>query len=66
MSRYLGDDVWVGRGKGSGSEPEKDGAAAVIVPVPYDLTSSWRKGADQGPRALIEASAYVELYDIET
>lgn len=40
--------------------------AAVVVPVPYDGTSTWRKGADQGPAALLEASAHVELYDIET
>ncbi|MFQ5530234.1 MAG: agmatinase [Gemmatimonadota bacterium] len=66
MSRYLGDDVWVGRGKGSGCDPETESAAAVIIPVPYDLTSSWRKGADRGPQALLEASAYVELYDIRT
>ena len=39
---------------------------AVIIPVPYDETSTWHKGADAGPRALLEASAAVELYDIET
>jgi len=39
---------------------------AVIVPVPYDGTSTWHKGADTGPEALLEASAAVELYDIET
>ncbi len=66
MSRYLGDDVWVGQGKGAGADPETEAAAAVIIPVPYDLTSSWLKGADRGPDALLEASAYVELYDIET
>jgi len=38
----------------------------VIVPVPYDLTSTWMKGADKGPEAIIRASAAVELYDIET
>lgn len=41
-------------------------AAVAILPVPYDLTSSWKKGADRGPSALLEASAIVELYDIET
>ena len=41
-------------------------AQAVIVPVPFDLTTSWMSGADRGPRAIIEASGYVELYDIET
>jgi agmatinase len=38
----------------------------VIIPVPYDGTSTWIKGADKGPAALLEASANMELYDIET
>lgn len=38
----------------------------VVVPVPYDGTSTWVKGADKGPDAVIEASANMELYDIET
>lgn len=41
-------------------------AQAAIIPVPYDLTSSWHKGADKGPAALIKASAALEWYDIET
>ncbi len=41
-------------------------AAAVVLPVPYDETSSWMKGADRGPAAVIEASTYVELLDTET
>jgi N1-aminopropylagmatine ureohydrolase len=45
---------------------DKNKSAAVIVPVPYDNTSTWIKGADKGPQALIEASANMELYDIET
>lgn len=43
-----------------------DTARAAIIPVPYDLTSSWKKGADKGPAALINASGTVELFDIET
>jgi agmatinase len=38
----------------------------VILPVPYDKTSTWIKGSDKGPQAIIEASANMELYDIET
>ncbi|MCR4368695.1 MAG: agmatinase [archaeon] len=38
----------------------------AIIPVPYDGTSTWGKGADKGPWALFEASANMELYDIET
>jgi len=41
-------------------------ASIVILPVPYDRTSTWMKGADRGPSALLEASANLELYDIET
>tara|TARA_Y100000034_G_scaffold44576_1_gene54749 strand:+ start:40356 stop:41216 length:861 start_codon:yes stop_codon:yes gene_type:complete len=38
----------------------------VIIPVPYDKTSTWIKGANKGPEAILEASANMELYDIET
>jgi agmatinase len=38
----------------------------VVLPVPYDMTSTWMKGADKGPEAIIRASGTVELYDIET
>lgn len=38
----------------------------VILPVPYDGTSTWVKGADRGPEAIIEASEHMEVYDIET
>lgn len=41
-------------------------ARIVILPIPYDGTSTWGKGADKGPRALIDASRNMELYDIET
>ncbi len=38
----------------------------ILIPVPYDGTSTWGKGADKGPEALLEASENMELYDIET
>src|SRR5690625_1686697 len=38
----------------------------VLIPVPYDGTSTWGKGADKGPEAFLEASENMELYDIET
>jgi agmatinase len=45
-------------------DPER--AAAAILPVAYDGTSTWKKGADRGPAAILEASTQVELYDVET
>ena len=41
-------------------------AAVAILPVPYDGTSTWIKGADKGPEALLDASFNLEFYDIET
>ncbi len=43
-----------------------ENAAVVVLPVPYDETSTWGKGADKGPDAILVASANMELYDIET
>jgi agmatinase len=41
-------------------------AQIAVLPVPYDKTSTWKKGADKGPAALIAASANMELFDIPT
>jgi agmatinase len=38
----------------------------VIIPVPFDITSTWIKGADKGPNAILDASPHLEFYDIET
>lgn len=43
-----------------------DNAKIVVIPVPYDGTSTWQKGADLGPDALLDAAQNMELYDIET
>ncbi|HSM37533.1 MAG TPA: agmatinase [Longimicrobiales bacterium] len=40
-------------------------AAAVILPVPYESTTSYGGGTRAGPRAILEASRYLELYDQE-
>ena len=37
----------------------------LVLPVPYELTTSYGQGTRQGPRALLHASAQVELYDRE-
>lgn len=36
----------------------------AVLPVPYDSTVTARAGTRDGPRAIIEASADMELYDI--
>ena len=41
-------------------------AQIVLLPVPYDGTSTWIKGADRGPQAILDVSYNLEFYDIET
>lgn len=42
-----------------------DTAKVVILPVPYESTTSWGGGTSGGPAAILEASRYIELYDHE-
>lgn len=35
----------------------------AIIPVPFERTTSYGKGTQTGPEAIIEASHYVEFYD---
>jgi agmatinase len=42
-----------------------DNARYVILGVPYDGTSTFVKGADKGPQAMLDASDSLELFDIQ-
>jgi agmatinase len=42
-----------------------DRAGAVILPVPFERTTSYVPGTKNGPREIIAASGQVELYDEE-
>jgi agmatinase len=44
--------------------PEK--ARVVLVPVPYEKTTTYNRGTAAGPAALLQASLQVELFDEET
>jgi agmatinase len=40
-------------------------ARVVCIPVPFDATASYRRGAASGPAAILSASRQVDLFDIE-
>jgi agmatinase len=42
-----------------------EAAKYVVLPVPYDLTSTYEPGSRKGPAAILAASANMELYDEE-
>lgn len=51
-----------------GLPPERSAretSKVIMLPVPYELTTSYGQGTRNGPRALLIASQQVELYDRE-
>ncbi len=40
-------------------------ARIVLIPIPYDSTTSYRGGARDGPAAIVTASGQMEDYDLE-
>lgn len=42
-----------------------DQAQVVILPIPYETTTTYRKGCQYGPAAILDASPQLELYDEE-
>ena len=56
---------WGFAGVGPNESP-LESSRVVVLPVPYDSTTSYRGGTRDGPRAILEASRYLEDYDPET
>ena len=52
---FLGDEV----------AAEYAAARVVILPIPYEATTTYRKGCENGPAAILDASHQVEYYDEE-
>jgi agmatinase len=42
-----------------------NGSGIVIFSVPYEQTTSYGKGTSEGPKAILDASHYVEFFDEE-
>jgi agmatinase len=43
-----------------------DEARVVLIPVPFEATTSYGGGTADGPRTLLEASKQVDLFDLDT
>jgi agmatinase len=68
QNRPTGEGHGIARRFGGLPDPYGNEASAhiIILPVPFDRTSTYRSGSNKGPAALVEASRNMELYDIET
>ena len=56
MKKFLGDD---------NINSNFEQAQVVVLPLPVEFSTSYGKGTAAGPQAILDASAYVELYDEE-
>ncbi len=50
---------------GSEIKASYEASRVVILPIPYEATTTYRKGCENGPDALLEASPQLEYYDDE-
>lgn len=48
-----------------GLPPMEDEAEVIIIPVPWEVTVSYRPGASRGPEQVMEASLQVDLFDAD-
>lgn len=47
------------------SVTDPESARVIILPVPFEHSTSYGKGTESGPQAIIDASPYLEFYDEE-
>ncbi len=40
-------------------------ASLILIPVPWDVTTSYRPGTAQGPQAILDASIQLDFFDFE-
>ncbi len=57
------DGVGIANGNFFGFPCDEQDADFVIIPIPWDATVSYGAGTAEGPRAMLEASLQVDLYD---
>jgi agmatinase len=50
---------------GSEAQTTYEQSKVVILPIPYETTTTYRKGCQNGPAAIIKASEQLEAYDIQ-
>jgi agmatinase len=64
MSTLFDPDAAARPGSGIfGLSDDPSTAHVHVIPVPFDATTSYRKGAARGPEAILRASRQVELFD---
>lgn len=63
MSTFDPNGVAIANGNFMGLPYSADEAQIVLIPVPWDVTTSYRPGTAKGPEAIREASLQLDLFD---
>lgn len=63
MSEFNPNDVGIANGNFYGLPYEPRESDVVLLSVPWDVTTSYSAGTSGGPRAMIDASLQVDLFD---
>ncbi len=66
MSSFNPNNVGLTNGNIFGFPYTYDEAQTVIIPVPWDVTTSYHKGTANGPEAILKASPQIDFYDAFT
>ena len=66
MAKFNPNDVGLVNGNIFGMPYTYAEAETVIIPVPWDVTTSYHKGTSKGPQAVLEASPQIDFYNAFT
>tara|TARA_B100000508_G_scaffold141091_1_gene146306 strand:- start:32300 stop:33331 length:1032 start_codon:yes stop_codon:yes gene_type:complete len=58
----LNSDVGIKNGNVFGFEVSEEDAEIVIIPMPWDLTASYRKGTSRAPEKILDASTQLDFF----
>jgi len=59
------NEITIPNGRFFGFPYTVEEAAIVLLPVPWDVTTSYREGAANGPQAILDASVQLDWYDFD-
>ncbi|NER48406.1 MAG: agmatinase family protein [Symploca sp. SIO1A3] len=65
LKNFDPNDITVPNGCFFGFPYSVEQAAIVFLPVPWDVTTSYRAGAANGPQAILDASVQLDWYDFD-
>lgn len=64
MTDFNPNDIGIENGNFFGLPYKSEDCDIIIVPIPWDVTTSYNPGTNKGPQAILDASLQVDLFDV--